>query len=73
MREDIFIVREILSILEYYKNMNPNEENYKNVLNNCRDYLKKNCCHHFVNDLIDIDPDRSEFIRYCDICNVRFI
>jgi hypothetical protein len=73
MREDIFIVREILSILEYYKNMNPNEENYKAVLNNCCDYLKKHCCHNLVNDLIDIDPDRSEFIRYCDICNVRFI
>ena len=42
MREDIFIVREMLSILEYYKNLNPNEENSKNVLNNCRDYLKKN-------------------------------
>ena len=40
MREDIFIVREILSILEYYKNMNPDEEKYKSVLNNCRDYLK---------------------------------
>lgn len=73
MREDIFIVHEILSIMEYYKNLNPNEENYKNVLNNCRDYLKKYCCHNLVNDLIDIDPDRSEFIRYCDICKVRFI
>lgn len=73
MREDIFIVREILSILEYYKNKNPDEENYKNVLNNCRDYLKKNCYHVLVNDLIDIDPDKSEFIRYCDICKVRFI
>lgn len=73
MREDIFIVREILSILEYYKNMNPNDEKYKSVLNNCRDYLKKNCIHHLVNDLIDIDLDRCEFIRYCDICNVRFV
>jgi hypothetical protein len=73
MREDIFIVREMLSILEYYKNLNPNKENYKNVLNNCRDYLKKNCCHVLVNDLIDIDPDKSEFIRYCNICKVRFI
>jgi len=73
MREDIYIVREMLSVLEYYKNLNPNEENYKIVLNNCRDYLKKNCCHNIVNDLIDIDLDRSEFIRYCNICNVRFI
>lgn len=73
MREDIYIVREILSILEYYKNLNVNEENYKKVLNNCRDYLKKYCHHNIVNDLIDIDLDRSEFIRHCDICNVRFI
>ena len=31
-------------------------------------YLKKNCKHNFVTDLIDIDGDRSISIQYCDIC-----
>lgn len=72
MREDIAIVREIVSILHYYKILNPNEEDYKNVLNNCRDYLKKNCNHNLVNDVIDIDLDRRAYIRYCDICEIHF-
>lgn len=35
-------------------------------------YLKKNCNHKIVNDLIDIDPDRSKSIQYCEHCLVTF-
>jgi len=31
-------------------------------------YLHKNCKHNIVHDLIDIDPDRSQEISYCTIC-----
>lgn len=27
-----------------------------------------NCKHQFVRDLIDIDPDRSMMIVYCELC-----
>jgi hypothetical protein len=27
-----------------------------------------NCEHQFVHDLIDIDPDRSIMIVYCELC-----
>lgn len=72
MTEDIVIVREIVSILEYYKLLNPNEEKYVDALNNCRNYLKKHCSHQFVSDFIDIDPDRTQFVRYCSDCYVTF-
>ena len=36
-------------------------------------YLKKRCNHRIVDDLIDIDPDRSKSIQYCEHCLVTFI
>ena len=35
-------------------------------------YLKKRCNHRIVDDLIDIDPDRSKSIQYCEHCLVTF-
>jgi len=29
---------------------------------------QKTCDHHYVEDLIDLDPDRSVYVVYCDIC-----
>jgi hypothetical protein len=29
---------------------------------------QKSCTHSFVEDLIDIDPDKSKIIRYCIHC-----
>tara|TARA_B110000858_G_C17629068_1_gene392614 strand:+ start:668 stop:817 length:150 start_codon:yes stop_codon:yes gene_type:complete len=29
---------------------------------------KKICHHQWINDLIDIDPDRSIYVTYCDLC-----
>lgn len=29
---------------------------------------QSNCEHRFVYDLIDIDPDRSMMIVYCELC-----
>ena len=33
---------------------------------------KNVCCHNIVDDYIDITPDRSMRIKYCDICMVTF-
>ena len=30
--------------------------------------MKSNCDHQFIQDLIDIDPDRSIMIVYCELC-----
>jgi hypothetical protein len=34
----------------------------------CERKIKQLCVHEFVNDTIDIDPDRSQNITYCKIC-----
>jgi hypothetical protein len=35
-------------------------------------YLKTNCEHNIITDLIDIDPDRSKTITYCTKCMITF-
>ena len=40
----------------------------KNDSGNKFHYLHKHCKHNVVNDLIDVDPDRSMAISYCTIC-----
>jgi hypothetical protein len=34
----------------------------------CNMKIFKMCNHEFIEDTIDIDPDRSKNIRYCKIC-----
>jgi len=34
----------------------------------CNMKIFKMCNHDFIEDTIDIDPDRSQNIRYCKIC-----
>ena len=36
-------------------------------------YLLKHCNHSIITDLIDIDPDRSKSIQYCEHCLVTFV
>lgn len=33
--------------------------------------LYQNCSHDFVNDMVDIDPDRSAEILYCSKCELH--
>lgn len=35
-------------------------------------FLIKYCPHRIVDDVIDIDPDRSKSIQYCDKCYTTF-
>ena len=35
-------------------------------------FIKKNCKHHIVDDYIDLDPETSHPIKYCDICFTEF-
>ena len=34
----------------------------------CHSKVLELCCHQIVEDLIDITPDKSQTIRYCDVC-----
>lgn len=41
---------------------------YFDIVEQVNKYLLNHCCHEIVNDLIDIDLDRSKVIEYCTIC-----
>ena len=45
-------------------------EEYKNLMKIINYFLLKYCSHELVYDTIDIDPERSENICYCKICNI---
>jgi hypothetical protein len=38
------------------------------ILKEVNAYLFLHCQHRYVEDLIDIDPDKSQTIRYCEKC-----
>jgi hypothetical protein len=40
----------------------------KYLINLCQQYIQSMCNHEFVKDDIDIDPDRSKTISYCQFC-----
>ena len=52
---------EILNdIIEHHYEINKDSEEYE-------------CEHQYIQDLIDIDPDRAQLIEYCNICfHVKF-
>ena len=36
----------------------------------CDNKIKKLCVHNFINDTIDINPERSDNITYCQYCGL---
>ena len=48
------------------------DEEYSKICTALQNYLKTNCTHDIMTDLIDIDPDRSKTITYCTKCMVTF-
>ena len=45
---------------------------YKEILHYVERYIKTHCKHEIIQDLIDIDPDRSKTIFYCKHCETTF-
>jgi len=48
---------------------------YKNIIHLIEKYLIKHsndCDHSIIDDIIDIDPDRSKMIKYCTLCYKTF-
>jgi hypothetical protein len=44
------------------------KENVEKLKNICNNKIIELCDHDYINDLIDITPDRSENIIYCQKC-----
>ena len=45
---------------------------YKTILDLVNSYITNRCNHYIITDSIDIDPDRSKVIYYCEICFQTF-
>lgn len=58
-------------VLNNVSNDNQNPD-YKNIIQLIEKYLIDHCNHNIIDDLIDIDPDRSQMIKYCTICYKTF-
>ena len=43
-------------------------EQVTNYISYLNDIIIENCCHQFIEDEIDITPDKSQKIKYCAIC-----
>ena len=45
-------------------------KHFQDLINNCNNELDHLCCHNFIDDVIDITPERSQSITYCTICEI---
>lgn len=48
------------------------DEEFEKLLSKMEKYCKKNCKHQIVYDEIDVDPERSASIKYCENCYLTF-
>ena len=66
---EIDITYEMLNNVEQNKHFFIERKKYIEQLRKfCSDKVIELCCHEMVDDDIDITPERSQRIRYCDIC-----
>ena len=74
----IFFMNETVQAMIYAKLslQNIDEEcrdsKYNEILQFIEEYIDAHCVHEIVHDLIDIDPDRSKSITYCEVCGKTF-
>lgn len=68
---DIEIMAKVKSYLELYPEKLRNVE-YTNIANAVSSYLETKCAHNIVMDSIDINPDCSKTIYYCEKCYKSF-
>ena len=43
-------------------------KHFQALIDNCNNELYHLCCHNYIDDVIDITPERSQSITYCAIC-----
>lgn len=44
------------------------EQKINELIDICNCKVLELCCHEFIDDMIDITPEKSEYITYCKIC-----
>jgi hypothetical protein len=52
-----------------YQETNNNDYSFKNnIIKTKKCKIQEECKHEWIDDLIDLDPDKSKIIYYCIIC-----
>jgi hypothetical protein len=57
--------------LYYIDKVNFYESEKKQIqqkINNCDENMHKFCSHQYIEDVIDLSPETSRYIKYCIIC-----
>jgi hypothetical protein len=75
--EKVFCLNAMETVKQLLNSVSKDKQNsdYKNIIQLIEKYLIKHsndCDHNIIDDLIDIDPDRSKMIKYCTICYKTF-
>ena len=68
---EISVIVQAKGLLESIPDDNQNEE-YKHIIMKINNYITNNCKHHVVYDHIDINPEYSKLIKYCEYCYTTF-
>ena len=55
-----------------YCSQNENDNEWQMICNLMEKYIETHCQHHIIHDVIDISPDASQTIRYCEYCEKTF-
>jgi hypothetical protein len=63
-------IQEVITIKRVLENLIKEQDNVhlRNALEQLNQFLNQNCSHDYIDDYIDIDPDRSMQITYCTRC-----
>jgi hypothetical protein len=70
LNEDVLLMAEAKIYIERLASLRRSIE-YQNIVDAINLYLHTNCEHnHIVEDYIDIDPDNSQRIEYCNDCGL---
>lgn len=64
-------IENIIQIKNILISCEKNDE-IQDIIKRVDNFLIKYCDHEIVDDVIDIDPDRSTSIRYCEKCLTTF-
>ena len=71
MDQQTIAVKEALKCLESI-DIHERSVTYNKLVSNAKHILFENCMHKIITDFIDINPDKSANITYCDHCELTF-
>jgi len=68
---DITLIVQAKGLLESIPSENKNDA-YNHIVMKLNNYIDNHCQHHVIYDLIDINPECSKTIKYCEYCYTTF-